>query len=181
MEHQHTKGSRSLWNRWILVNSIAWGAGFVIGCLSGPIIGGPIFGALVGISQMVVLQELFDLSKRWVISSILIGTLTGALSFNIRVVFLLAESFMVNSGPVVIGAPIGLTLGILQWMILRRNSSRAVWWVLGSILGISIGMVVGFVLSCSLAPIAGVIGGAVNSALTGSLLVWILHQTVYVD
>ncbi len=65
----------------------------------------------------------------------------------------------------------GIVVGVLQWLVLRRQVARAGWWVLAS----TVGWVVG-------GPVGAFVGwpalGAVYGAITGSALVGLLRQPV---
>ena len=65
----------------------------------------------------------------------------------------------------------GTVVGVLQWLVLRRQVPRAGWWVLAS--------TVGWVVGLPLGDINGPPGlGAVYGAFTGTALVWLLRQPV---
>ena len=44
---------------------------------------------------------------------------------------------------VVVGTVVGAPLGIAQWLVLRRQISRAGWWVLATSVGVAVTLVVG--------------------------------------
>lgn len=50
------------------------------------------------------------------------------------------------TGPLYIGALFGLSVGILQWLILMRHFRRSGWWILASILGWGLGNVAAYLL-----------------------------------
>ena len=59
------------------------------------------------------------------------------------------------------GALLGASVGIAQWLVLRRKVSRAGWWVLASTVGaVLLVTVVGY------------------GAITGGVMVWLLRQPV---
>jgi hypothetical protein len=78
-------------------------------------------------------------------------------------------------GWIVVGALGGAVTGILQWLVLRAQVSRAGWWVLASTVGWGLGMV-GTRAFEVLAIFGGLVGGAVLGAVTGGALVWLLRQ-----
>ena len=96
---------------------------------------------------------------------------------------------------VVFAAPsVGIALGIAQWLVLRRQVSRAGWWVLASTVGLVVGPAAGFGLVLTsgrsmemsfilalavggtVGLVGGAVGGAVYGAITGSVMVWLLRQ-----
>ena len=67
----------------------------------------------------------------------------------------------------------GTVLGVLQWLVLRRQVARAGWWVLAS----TVGWIVGGLVSGITDTAAGwAVLGAVYGAITGSVLVWLLRH-----
>ena len=74
-------------------------------------------------------------------------------------------------GFVVAVAAGGTVLGVLQWLVLRRQVARAGWWVLAS----SVGWVMGGLASGITNTTAGwAVLGIVYGAITGIVLVWLL-------
>ena len=64
-------------------------------------------------------------------------------------------------------------LGVLQWLVLRRQVARAGWWVLAS----TVGWIVGGLVSGITDTAAGwAVLGAVYGAITGAVLVWLLRH-----
>jgi hypothetical protein len=72
----------------------------------------------------------------------------------------------------VFGGTIGASIGALQWLVLRRQLSRAAWWVVTTALGIGLG----FALVSAVSPaVSRVLGGGpsygfVNGGLVGTLV-----------
>ena len=81
------------------------------------------------------------------------------------------------SGNSAVDAGGGAVVGIAQWFVLRRQVSRAGWWVLASIVGFVVASTVQFAVAVSLVA-ASVVVGAVYGAITGGVLVWLLRQPV---
>ena len=95
----------------------------------------------------------------------------------------------------VAGAVVGASLGVAQWLVLRRHIPRAGWWVLAT-LGFAVcfygasavaAIVVGAVAFYSGVPesavlltwflvAVGVVGGALYGGITGVLMVLLLRQ-----
>ena len=64
----------------------------------------------------------------------------------------------------VVMAVAGASLGIAQWLVLRRQVSRAGWWVLASTVGLAVGV------------LFSVAAGVIYAPITGGVLVWLLRQ-----
>ena len=63
----------------------------------------------------------------------------------------------------------GASLGIAQWLVLRRHVSRPGWWVLASTVGFAVSFAVGLAVDVA-------VGFALYGAITGGVLVWLLRQ-----
>jgi hypothetical protein len=66
------------------------------------------------------------------------------------------------------------TLGLLQWLVLRRHISQASWWILattvGGVLGLYVGSTAGFFVGYGL---TGVVAGAIGGTILG-LAQWLV-------
>jgi hypothetical protein len=74
-------------------------------------------------------------------------------------------------GVVVASTVVGVVVGVLQWLVLRRRIASAGWWVLATTVGVAVGGAVGVALD------ARPVGGIVTPAITGGALVWLLRRT----
>jgi len=71
---------------------------------------------------------------------------------------------------------IGTSLGVLQWLVLRRQFSQSGWWVMANVVGLSIACVpVGKSLPSGLADAVSI--SVVTPALSGLVLVWLLRHS----
>jgi uncharacterized membrane protein YfcA len=72
----------------------------------------------------------------------------------------------------------GLSISLLQWLLLRRHFARSVWWMPASAIGLGLGAAL--VLSSSLINengfLAAVVVILVYGLATGGVLVWLLDQ-----
>jgi len=66
----------------------------------------------------------------------------------------------------VFGLVIGASLGITQWLVLRRQIPRAYMWLLASAVGGAVAGILGFAMG---GPAGGPLGGAVIGAIPGFL------------
>ena len=74
-------------------------------------------------------------------------------------------------GFAVAGAVIGASLGIAQWLVLRRRVSWAGWWVLASSVGFAVGIAVSIAVRMAVGIVmAGAGAGAVAGAVIGASL-----------
>ena len=99
--------------------------GWLLGELLLPGLALVIAGVLIGIFQCLVLQGRIARPWRWIVATS-IGWIAGYfLTF-----FLLPQELEALTG-----MTIGLTTGIAQWLILRRELHWAGWWVIFSMIG----------------------------------------------
>ena len=138
-----------------------------------------LLGAAMGTLQWLVLRRHFSQAGWWVAVSAVGGTLVGigAASYGSRV--------KVNL--VIVYGLVGVILGALQWLVLRRRISRSGWWMVASPLGWALAVLavqsldrlglmrglsetIGLILAFGLA-------GTVVGIVTGGLLVWLLWQS----
>lgn len=106
----------------------------------------------------------------WVLVSSM-GWLLG-LAGGFAVGFALGRTVSGIASQSAFGAVLGVSIGMLQWVVLRRQISRAGWWVLATTLG----MGGGFALIRAMTPTVslllggGPLYGAVNGGLVGILV-----------
>ena len=102
-----------------------------------------LIGAGLGTMQWLVLRNLFSQAGWWIVASTVGGAIVGmgaaSLSSEIELSLIIAYGLG------------GAILGILQWIVLRRQTSRAWLWILASPLGWAIAVpIVRFLdLACS--------------------------------
>jgi hypothetical protein len=72
----------------------------------------------------------------------------------------------------VFGVVVGASAGTMQWLVLRRQVSRAGWWVLATTLGMGVGFALVRVVTLTVSRMAGggPMFGLVNGALVGTLI-----------
>lgn len=138
-----------------------------------------LLGAAMGTLQWLVLRRHFSQAGWWVAASAVGGTLVGigAASCGSKV--------KVNL--VIVYGLVGIILGALQWLVLRRRIPRSGWWMVVSPLGWALtvpvvrsldrlGLMRG--LSETIGLILGFgLAGTLVGIVTGGLLVWLLWQS----
>lgn len=134
----------------------------------------------IGLAQWLVLRRLIPLSPVWM--------LTIPAGFVLS--FLIYSSIPDALRPIVddeatltltiIYTAYGATIGLAQWVILRRHFARSSIWILGSSVGIGLGF--GLVLATDLINQSGFISGIVvllvYGIATGLILLWLLNHHI---
>ncbi|HEY7020566.1 MAG TPA: hypothetical protein VH349_05575 [Ktedonobacterales bacterium] len=162
-----------------------------------------IFGALIGVSQWVALRGEIRKAGWWILATtigwVAGGVIAGALSGLIggAVTTIGADrgvaGFLLAAGAGILA--IGFLPSVAQWVILRRQTKGAGWWILVSGASCLLGFSIGFALarlglteairlfrpedfpSAKSWSLAGVIAGALYGALSGPLLVRLLRPS----
>jgi hypothetical protein len=209
------KGSQvgwGFWLQWLLASTVGWFVGFIISWLLAAIIlgednginvlklilgyfmGGAALGSVVGLMQWLVLRRQVSRAGWWVLASAAGFAVVGGGGYGAAdVVF----DYLIGWGGVssltnILGRTVvvalgGAVAGILQWLVLQSQVSRAGWWVLASTVGWGLCMAMAFSgLSLLESDIETFIptllllvgGGVVLGAVTGGALVWLLRQPV---
>jgi hypothetical protein len=132
-----------------------------------------------GLAQWLVLRRFLPVSPLWVVSIPISCFLFYLLAY------LIPDSLLQNvddeaASTLTIGfLVLGATLGLPQWLILRRKLTKAALWMVGSALGVGLGF--GIVLATGLINqyeyISYTVVVLVYSITTGALLSWLLHHT----
>ncbi len=177
---------------WVLISTMGMFLGFCVGFVLAHVPGDLIAGALgdclaygvlvvvsgfgVSVLQWLILREYVSRAGWWVLAGTAglavawgcgCGVAVMALGYSENL-----ESFAARLGWTVVAALGGAVAGILQWLVLRGQVSRAGWWVLASTVGWGLSNAVAGEFSRPL------VGGAVLGAVTGGALVWLLRQPV---
>jgi hypothetical protein len=163
------------------------------------ILAGTFEGIVVGFAQSLVLRRAIRdfKTKGWVIATAIgafiawtLGVIPSvAMSFNEQTAATpppeMSDAAMYGMA-VLMGLALGCTLGVPQWLVLRRYVQRAGWWTLANALAWAFGMPVIFIAASNAPPsnpfllvlwIGFVIGlaGAIVGAVHGLFLVWLLE------
>jgi hypothetical protein len=138
----------ALWFYWIMATTLGWLVGVFL--FNGiPLV---ISGVAIAAFQWSVLYKRIQNSWRWLVFSAL-----GWIAGTIFLVLSVPDQMGLLAGPV-----LGAVLGVVQWLILRKELEWAGWWIPISILAWTTGLTLmpGFLTS-----------GALPGALTGLTLV----------
>ena len=182
----------TLWLSWLLTTA---SGGAIIGTVIVLTGSNEIFwyavltGFVIGVTQWLVLRRYIQSAGwwipasgfAWVVSLLAMSSvieITDPIAEFISSVLGLWRIFGIN---VVIGIGIGVGLGVAQWLVLRRHTQGASWWVLASV----VGEVVNAAVAVAIAQMDGVSGTALpyiagwaaNGAVTGIALVWLLSNS----
>ncbi len=125
----------------------------------------------IGIAQWLVLQRRISWAGWWVLASVVGGAVGGAVTLGVWSVLTVFAGETVRA---FVGVIIGFAVfGIAQWLVLRRQVSRAGWLALASTVALAaspLGVVaIGALVGGEVARGAGF--GAVYGAITGSAFV----------
>ncbi len=116
----------ALWFYWIMATTLGW----IVGRFLFPNLALVVIGVALGIFQWLVLQHRIRDAWWWIIATTL-----GWLSGSMLILAVLPEGMDFTAGVI-----IGVTTGIAQWLILRRELHLAGWWIVISIVGWTTGM-----------------------------------------
>ena len=190
-----------LWLWWVLVSAVGWAIGGYVGvALGGGLSMGLAVTGYLGVAagvtmagalQWLVLRRQVAGAAWWIVTGVVGAALVGILAMLLGWVvgvggrLVGGTAWGASWGPdwsadpggdvgfVVAVAAGGTVLGLLQWLMLRRQVARAGWWVLAS----TVGWVMGGLVSGITDTAAGwAVLGAVYGAITGAALVWLLRR-----
>ena len=170
------------WLWWVLATFVGSAVGVVVGVA----VLGPVLGAVglagAGVMQWLVLRQQLSRSGWWILAS--------SVGLAIGLVVGVAASAAGGDDAAVVSLPVlGASVGIAQWRVLRRQVSRAGWWIVVNVVGLAVGLAAtlvvfgvadgsggGAVTGALEDAIFGAVIGAVVGAITGAVMVWMLRQ-----
>lgn len=165
-----------LWFLWSVVSAFVWGWSMdpssfgersVVILESLPPLNIPEFGsvavggAALAVFQWLMLRRYIGGSIRWVLASLLGVFLSAQVVGQVR-------KFDADLGLILGVALYGLFVGILQWLVLRKQVPRAWLWVPANALS--------WIAAIPAGDLNGPPGWAIYGAITATLLVWLLRQ-----
>jgi hypothetical protein len=180
-----------VWLQWITATGIGWAFGEAAASFisEDSVLLGTVHtavsGVVLGMSQWLVLRSRIEMAGRWIVATAIGSGLGGAVGF--------AASFASGASVIQPWAllPLGVALGVCQWLILRSQLARAGWWILAYALGLPVSFVVGLLVSFALGfewegvdavfrvvslGFFGMVTGAVFGAISGALLIALLRN-----
>ncbi len=170
---------------WLAVNTLCYGVGFPLGfALGGTLLwGGVVAGIGLGVLQWVLLIHLLPRPGWFALSG------GAGLALGVGGGFLAASSVFQAWGLApafgAIGALVGLSVGVTQWLALRQQAANSIWWIPANIIGYTAGLLAGwqvpevlpFARTIIFGPEFGLTIGFTVGAITGITLLSILPQT----
>jgi hypothetical protein len=134
-------------------------------------------GLALGAAQWLMLRKQISGAGWWVAVT--------ALGFALPIIMgIVLDTSPVNLGlsdmsdvafGAVVGFSLGITVGVAQWLMLRRQMAQAGWWVPASTLGFC-GMAAGIGFESS-HPGASFLGLIAYGGITGLVMVWLLRRS----
>jgi hypothetical protein len=133
----------------------------------------PALGLSAGCLQWLLLRRTLPRINGWILATCLGWVLAAIAAFQI-----LFFSFHYTYDPVWFTALMfvvaGLSIGFLQWLVLRRRLSHAGWWIPANITGWSLAMLAVEGLSPSTTGPAEILAYALLPAFVTSIALWLL-------
>jgi hypothetical protein len=181
MKVQLTQAERNLGLLWVVATTVGWGIGFFVCEALKPFfydithLGGDglIIGVAIGIAQWLVLRRrIASVGWWWFITSLGFGVGKAAGEA-------IVQGMPAVIGHALTGAVIGLSVGIAQWLVLRRHVHATEWWLAATIVAWGVGWsLISMVedaagLSTLMIYLVGGIGAALAGTITGITLVWL--------
>ena len=176
-----------LWLWWVVAGVVGWAAGWGLGWseveflsvdIAAAEYGGVVVGVTVaGVLQWLMLRRHVARAVWWIVASLVSGVVAGGVIFGVGgdTGFTAEVARDMDLGWIMEAALYGAVLGVLQWLVLRRQVALSGLWILAS----TVGWVVGDPVCSSLigfGTLSWVVFGAVYGAITGIVLVWLLRQ-----
>jgi len=132
----------------------------------------------IGLMQWLVLRRRLRHAGWWVLASIAGWTASDALAW--RMFWLIRDTLGVAANYEFLAflqrLSIGTSLGLLQWLLLRRQFSPSGWWVMANVVGLAVASLpLGKDLPSGLADAIAI--SVVTPALSGLVLVWLLRHS----
>ena len=170
---------------WLAASTLCYGAGFPLGfALKETLLWGWVVAGLgLGILQWLLLIHLLP-RPGWFAISGGAGLVLGV-GGGFHVANLVFQAWGLAPAFGAIGALVGLSVGVTQWLALRQQVAKSIWWIPANILGYTGGLLAGsqvpevfpFASSVIFAPEFGVTIGFTVGAITGITMLFILPQT----
>ena len=130
----------------------------------------PLLGLFTGVLQYGLLRRYLPRMGWWVWAT-LGGWLLGVLLILISrwLNFWTYETFDIDLAFIVLG----LSIGLMQWLLLRRRLSKSGWWIGANVLG---WVLLGLITGDSLGQFGLLLMGFLPTTVTAALLAWLMNQ-----
>ena len=159
---------------WVLASVVGWALGSVVSDTVGDVVGKVWFdsvglivlGASIGTMQWLVLRRQVSWAGWWVVANIAGWTVGALVNLPLNLPLGLFPGWLAGL----------FVAGIFQWLVLRRHTYRATWWLLISFVGFVAGSGISVVIPGCLGPCSAAVLGAVLGAMTAIALAWLLRQ-----
>lgn len=184
----------SFWGKWVLVNTGVGVVGFAVefpvrdavlraNFVVAFVLLGIVWGGLLGVMQWLMLRGLVS-CKWWVLATVVGITIGFSLGYPVGDA--VTRAVWGEVGYAVAYAVALTSVGMIQWLILRRSLLRSGWWVLANTAGATIVMILFAPLNQALGYalekvysleffLLPVVCFAVFGAITGGALVWLMR------
>jgi hypothetical protein len=200
--------SWGLWERWILATSIAQIIGLaIIGIVSiavshvGYIQGtltliGTLEGIILGFAQWLVLRRYIHHSTRWIIATVIGGLFAWFIGLTITALMALvyagvsdeAQILGFFKGLFLLGAALGTVLGFCQWLVIKNQIRRSMWWIVANAVAWALGLFIAYLgagivegsfslRTALFTVLTGTVMGAVIGGITGTALVCLIKSS----
>jgi hypothetical protein len=156
--------SWGLWERWIFAISIAQiitlgiiGIASIAASHIGYIQGtytliGTLEGMILGFAQWLVLRRYIHHSTRWIIATVVGGllawftglTITGLMALVYAGVSDETKILGFFKGLFLLGAGLGTVLGFCQWLVIKNQIRRSIWWIVANAAAWSLGLFIAY-------------------------------------
>jgi hypothetical protein len=156
---------------------------------------GVLEGLVLGVAQWSVIHRYIKHAGWWILLTIAGALVAWLLGLRMSVLLALtvatqpdhqASTFLLT-GIGLLGAWVGLILGLMQALVLQLATARAIVWVLANACAWAVGLMIAFIGTGQIAAngwnletiltgatTGSVMGGAIG-AITGAVLVWLLR------
>jgi hypothetical protein len=200
--------SWGLWERWILATSIAQIIGLaIVGIVSivvshvGYIQGtftliGTLEGIILGFAQWLVLRRYIHHSTRWIIATVVGGLFAWFTGLTITALMALVYAGVSDEAKILgffkglflLGAGNGTVLGFCQWLVIKNQIRRSIWWIIANAVAWALGLFVAYLgagmveesfslRTALLTVVTGTAMGAVIGGITGTALVCLIKPS----
>jgi hypothetical protein len=180
MKLASTQAERILGIQWVVATIAGWGIGFYVCEAIKPFLydithlggDGLVIGTGIGVAQGLVLRKRIGSMRWWVLVTIVgfgLGKLIGES---------VAQGMPAVLGHGLSGAVIGASVGLAQWLVLRRHLARAEAWVLANVAAWAVGwslisLAEGSAWSTVMVYAVGGVGAGLAGIITTVALIWV--------